>query len=306
MHFLDLKNLFMIPILSIIGFIFNFLSTIVFSLIIKNGQRDDMYKYLLMKSICESLGCFFSVFASIYFRDGERAFIMLIWFICFKKYIIQALFMASSGFEIVATFYCAISIEKKMKWCEKRLSFRLWFISILIISFGVEMFPVFVNTIKDFTYIDQFNKTIHNYVLFPNELFFKSHLFGLAESIIKEVFFLFILLSLNCYILYKLIQIGKRKKRLNTNNSNIQNSNRAENRKIMMIIFLFLTFLLSHLPNVIYFGVNTTPLSNHFWNVFKGCGEIFLYLSYSTSFFVYFAFNNIFRHLFLKIIHFTR
>jgi hypothetical protein len=48
----QITNVFIIPILSIIGFILNSLSTIVFSLIIKNGQKDDMYKHLLLKSIC--------------------------------------------------------------------------------------------------------------------------------------------------------------------------------------------------------------------------------------------------------------
>jgi hypothetical protein len=301
----QVKNQFIIPILSIIGFIFNVLSTIVFSLIIKNGQRDDMYKHLLLKSICELLGCFFSVFG-IFYYNGTFAYtyIIRLWFIWFQSYIIKALFMASSGFEIAATFSCAISIGKKMKWCEKRLSFWLWTLIILILSFGVEMFPIFVNTIKDFSRIDEFNRTIHSYVLWPTKLFSKSHLFGLVESIIKEVLFLLILLTSNGYILFKLIQFGRRKKRLTSNSSNIRNSTRAGKRKIIMIIVLFLTFLLGHLPYFVYFAVNTSAYSNRFWSRFKFYVEIFLYLSYSTSFFVYFAFNNNFRRLFLKIIHF--
>jgi hypothetical protein len=304
MLFSTAKNGFIIPILSLIGFITNLLSTIVFCLVIKNGQRDDMYKHLLFKSICEVLGCFFSIFGSIYYGNNvaSNALIMVVWLNWFQKYIIKALFMASTGFEILATFNCAISIEKQMKWCEKKLPFWFSVIFILILSFGVEIFPIFANNIKKFTNIDQFNKTVNVfYNLWPNNLNSKTHLFGLGESIIKEVLFLLILLSLNCYILYKLIQIGKRKKRLNTNSSNIQNSTRAENRKIIMIIVLFLIFLLGHLPNVVYFSVNTTPYSTIFWTKFKGYGEIFLYFSYSISFFVYFAFNSIFRRFFSKL-----
>jgi hypothetical protein len=293
-----------VPIVSVIGFIFNLLSTIVFSLIIKNGLRDDMYKYLLLKSICETLGCFFNLmsFNTIGFK-AISTYIYTVWQIWFENYIIKALFMASTGFEIAATFNCAISIEKKMKWCQKRLSFWLWVVFILVLSFGVEIFPVFINYIQEFTFIDQFNKTSHKYVVWPNLLYMKSYgKFGLAENIFKEVLFFLILLSLNFYILFKLIQIGRRKKRLNTNSSNVQNSTRAENRKKTMIIFLFLIFLFGHLPIVIYYLVNRSWGAPSSWIHFLICGEILFYFSYSTSFFVYFAFNNIFRRLCLKMI----
>jgi hypothetical protein len=66
--------IFIVPILSIIGFILNLLSTIVFSLIIKNGQRDDMYKHLLLKSICEMMGCFFSTFYPMSYYGGPLSY----------------------------------------------------------------------------------------------------------------------------------------------------------------------------------------------------------------------------------------
>jgi hypothetical protein len=296
--------IFIIPILSIIGFIFNFFSIIVFSFIIKNGQRDDMYKHLLFKAICEMIGCFFSIFGGIYSLKGplKYNFIMVVWFIYFACYIINALFMASIGFEVAAIFNCAISIEKRMKWCEKRLSFWLWVLIILILSFGVEIFPLFALYIEQFDEVDQFNRTIHGYDVFYNDLASKAGTFSLSESIIKDVLFFVILLSINCYILYKLIQIGRRKKRLTTNSSNVQNSNRAENRKILMILVLFTAFLFGHLPKFLIFAINNGNLSSIFWSYFTYFSKIFLNLSYSISFFVYFSFNNNFRHLFLKLI----
>jgi hypothetical protein len=300
------SNLVLIPILSAIGFIFNLLSTVVFSLIIiKNEQRDDMYKYLLWKSICEMLGCFFSVLNPIYYLYYDIGYyILTIWYIWFWEYIIKALFVASTGFEIAATFNCAISIEKRMKWCQTKLSFWFWIVSVLILSFGIGMFRIFTYSIQKFVYLDEFNKTVYEYFTVYNLMVDKFGTFSLAEEIIKVVLFLFILLTLNCYILFKLIQIGKRKKRLNTNSSNVQNSNRAENRKIIMIVVLFLTFLFGHLPNFLYFAFNNDQVYTRFWSAFTIYGEIFLYFSYSTSFFVYFAFNNIFRRLFLRIIRF--
>jgi hypothetical protein len=295
-----------IPILSIIGLIGNIFSIIVFSLIIKNGQRDDMYKYLFLKSICEALGCFFSTFCPMYYYNGslKNSFVISVWFIWFQQYIIKALFMASSGFEIAATFNCSILIEKQLKWCEKRLSFFLWILSILVLSFGVEIIPTFMLNMNEYTFIDQFNRTIHRYNVSYNHFGSKYYLFGLGESIIKEVLFLLILLSLNIYILYKLIQIGRRKKRLTTNNSNNQNSHRAEKRKAMMIIVLFLKFIMGHLPNFLFFAFKKYFGSDQFWIGSTTYGLIFLYFSYSTSFFVYFSFNNVFRHLFLKFIPF--
>jgi hypothetical protein len=302
MWLFEITSIFIIPILSIIGFVFNILSTIVFSLIIKNGQRDDMYKHLLLKSICEALACFFSSFYPLYYYGGTLSFayIVIIWYIWFERYVIPVLFMASVGFEIAATFNCAISIEKRMKWCEKRLSFWLWVFFIIISSFGVEIYPPFTYSIMKVDYQNEFNETFSQYGILSESFTLKMKRFGLAESIIKEIMFLLILLSLNIYILVKLFEIGRRKKRLTTNSSNARNSRKAENRKIIMIIVLFLTFLLGHLPNVIYFAVNN-GIYDYFWFQFKLYGLIFLYLSYSTSFFVYFAFNNTFRGLFLKI-----
>jgi hypothetical protein len=241
MFLLETTNVFIIPILSIIGLITNILSSIVFSLIIKNGQRsnsDDMYIYLLLKSICEGLGCFFSIFGVLYSYGGTltNTFTMTVWYIWFKEYIIKALFMASSGFEIAATFNCAISIKKQMKWCEKKLSFWLWVLFIIVLSFGVEMFGAFSYSMHRHTPIDEFNRTINTYFAWHNALYSKRIKYGLGESIIKEVSFLIILLLLNIYILIKLIQIGRRKKKLTSTSIN---SNRAEKRKIIMIMVLF-------------------------------------------------------------------
>jgi hypothetical protein len=47
----QIVNIFIVPILSLIGFIFNLSSAIVFTLIIKNGQRDDMYKHFFIKIV---------------------------------------------------------------------------------------------------------------------------------------------------------------------------------------------------------------------------------------------------------------
>jgi hypothetical protein len=306
----NITNIFIIPILSVIGFITNLLSTIVFSLIIKNDQRDDMYKHLLLKSILEMMGCLFSTFSAMCYYPGtlKYSYPIAIWIIWFEGYIIPALFMASTGFEIAATFNCAISIEKKMKWCEKRLSFWIWVVSILVLSFGIEMFWLFTFSIFEFNYTDQFNRTYHGYFVWLNaDLLSKSTIvtLGLVQSIIKHVIFLLILLTLNCYILFKLIQIGRRKRRLTTNSSSNQNINRAENRKIIMMIVLFLIFLLCHFPDFLYYVILELHIniSSKFLDVLSYYGSVLLYSSYCISFFVYFAFNNIFKRLFLKIIH---
>jgi hypothetical protein len=303
-----MRNIYILPILSIIAFITNVISIIVFSQIIKNERRnnsDDLYKYLLLKSVSEMLGAFFSIFAAIFYGNQTLSYtyIMVVWFIWFQKYIINALFMASSGFEIAATFTCAISIEKKMEWCKRKVVFYAWVVFILLLSFGIEMYPIFMNVIHESVYINQFNKTIHSYTAWPNYFILQIGKFGLAESIIKEVIFLIILFSLNIYILFKLIHIRKRKRRLNTNILNIRNSNRAENRKIKMMIVLFLTFLVAHLPNVIYFGVNPGYYASPFWSHVKNFTLIFLYFTYATSIFIYFFFNNVFKRTLLTIIH---
>jgi ribonucleotide reductase beta subunit family protein with ferritin-like domain len=165
------------------------------------------------------------------------------------------------------------------------------------------MFPVFTLTIYEDSYINQFNETIHIYLVLYNMLTSKLGKFCLAESIIKEVIFLLILLSLNSYILFNLIQIGRRKKRLTTNSSSVQNINRAENRKIIMITVLFITFLLGHLPNFLFFAFSN-GYSDSFGVILNVEEKYSFIFHIQLHFFVYFFFNNIFKRLFLQQIHF--
>jgi hypothetical protein len=134
------------------------------------------------------------------------------------------------------------------------------------------MFPVFFFSVGDYSYVDQFNRTNHIYNVSKSPSVVQFEKFGLSESIIKGIMFLLILLSLNVYIFIKLVQIGRRKRRLTSNSQN--RNNRAETRKIIMLIVLFLTFLLSRFPNIVYFVVNTEFDATLFWIKFKGYGEI--------------------------------
>jgi hypothetical protein len=190
-----------------------------------------------------------------------------------------------------------------MKWCERKVSFWIWVVFIFGVSFGAEIVWPLMYSIKETEYTNQFNQTVNGYYPMSSSLTSTVNfgMFGIIESIIKDITSLIILLSLNCYILFKLIQIGRRKKRLTTNSSNIQNSTNAEIRKIFMIIVLFFVFLLGHLPNFLWYIIRSYTHLNQFLNDITECGAIILYFSYSTSLLVYFAFNVIFRRYLMKL-----
>jgi hypothetical protein len=303
-----------LPIIYLISFLINFVSVLVFLKVLKNKRRANepasssiMYKYLLLKSICDTLTGPIQISVLI-FKDNNywNTISRCIWSLVFYLYFSQSFYLASGFFEIAAAFNCAISIENKLKWLQTKLSFYITTIGLFAFCFVYQSFYFICK------YIDKYESSYNNIVTVTYSLkdkikyFDIEQNFELSTSIIRDLVCLVFLVILNGFILFKMVQIRKRRSHLQSNSqsANRLNSRRAENRKIKMIVSLFIIYALGHLP---YTFVHLNLLSPLVLNYAIYYDQIFLAISYSTSFFVYFCFDikfnsvimgifNIFRH----------
>jgi hypothetical protein len=300
---------YLLIIMSAIAFLTNFICFIIFIRILKmtrRGESNQMYKYLLIKSICDMLPGFFSLLLPLYECEkclAKKTYWMQIWLIGFYYYLTSIFYMGSGAFEIVASFDCAISIENKLKWCQSRVSFIVTTGSIFIFLGSFYSYHIFTNEISVNQYSSFNNGTEVKYFIYSTvQLYTYRNLtlaFLKAERFLRDFVVLFILLIINTFILFKMIQIRKRKSRLQSTSrsSTVIMAERAENRKIKMITFLCVTFIFGHFPFIIYQLFRTFHRP---WENFLVFSEIFFSFSFITPITAYYFFNKKFKLFFLK------
>jgi hypothetical protein len=123
-------------------------------------------------------------------------------------------------------------------------------------------------------------------VLVTTYLLIRKYYFYLHHRLIHLVYH---------YLLY--VQIRKRRIRLQNNSRimNQTNSRQAEKRKLKMIFSIFIIYFLGHLPSSFYHLLPSGTRS-----YLKYYAKIFLAISYSTSFFIYFFFDKNFNSVILN------
>jgi hypothetical protein len=302
-----------LPTINLFSFLINFVSVLVFLKVLKNKRRANepasssiMYKYLLLKSICDMLPSIFKLLTPIFgVEKYSRYLIANIWSLFFDLYFSQSFYLASGFFEIAATFNCAISIENKLKWLQTKLSFYITTIGLFAFCFVFQSFYFICKHI-------QTNKNVYNGTVtisfYINELYLYYDIekdFELSTSIIRDLVCLLILIILNAFILFKMIQIRKRRHRLQSNSqsANQLNSRRAEGRKIKMILSLFIVYTLGHLP---YTLAHLNLFQANIHNYALIYAELFLTISFTTSFFIYFFFDIKFNSVIMDIFKICR
>jgi hypothetical protein len=297
-----------VPIINIMSFLMNFICVLVFLKVLKNKRSANepasssiMYKYLLLKSICDTVSSIIQMTVLIFKENNYYGYLIRsIWSLVFYLYFSQSFYLASGFFEIAATFNCAVSIENKLKWLQTKLSFYITTIGLFAFCFVYQSFYFIFKHIQTKELINNSTVTIF-YFINDSFLYYKTEQnFEFSTSIIRDLVCLLILIILNAFILFKMIQIRRRRSHLQSNSqsANQLNSRRAEHRKIKMILFLFIVYALGHLPFTL---VHLNLLDPIIRNYVIYYAKIFLAISYSTSFFIYFFFDKKFNSVIMPI-----
>jgi hypothetical protein len=298
------------PLFNIIGLITNSLCILIFMIIIKKNTQifqrhfssSKMYHYLLMKSICDEVINFISMMVFIAGVIDKRAikystnFIVLY----FQYYLKYCSLLASILFDIAATLDCALSIENKFESLQKKTIFILISIVVILISLSFECFTLVLYKIYKYKVNDRDGIKYYYYYYSDLKDYSKSDIYNnllFADSILRYFILLIILLSINVYILFKLIKINERKSNITNSVQTTQSiANRAKFQKMKMIISLFVINFFSNFLLLIYYTLSPALKNNmlllsyiYIW------GDLFSNIPISFSIFVYILFNNVFR-----------
>jgi hypothetical protein len=303
-YFANKVKLIILPSINIISFLLNFISILVILKVLKDKRRANeplsssiMYKYLLLKGICDTISSLNQIFILL-LHNNEKTLVYSIWSLYFNLYFTKSFYLASGFFEIAASFNCAISIENKLKWLQTKISFYITTIGLFTFCFIFQSFYFVCKRIEKYQYSSNGTVIIHYIFVEHNEYFYIEEPLELYTSILRDIVCLLILIILNAYILIKMIQIRKRRTHLQSNIQSINRSRQAVRRKTKMILLLFILYTFGHLPYTI---VHLNLLSYVDKEYALYYAEIFLAISFSASFFIYFFFDRKFNLALLKI-----
>jgi hypothetical protein len=313
-----------IPTFSLIGLITNLISFIVFISLIKkqnrrNGTNIKIFHYFLMKAVCDVLYSFIYLFfetficSSCQIRNTFTFKLMIIWFYYFIQYVLN---MVAIGFEIMATIDCAISIKQnqRFRWLQKNISFFLITILIIVFSLFLECFALFAYRVVRFDYIDSFNKSrVYYYIGYTDFARYGTSTYQnllITESVFRDVISINILLIFNIYILVQLIRNRKRKNNFGMNGQlkNVESrshcvrsiAEKAETRKMKMIIIFFLLQVTGHYPN---FSFQIFQNSSMFMQYFAVIIPLLYLIPNTSPFFLYLFFNSLFKKILIAYIY---
>jgi hypothetical protein len=292
------------PVISIFIFASNCICLMIFIKILKHNQQsvNKMYYYFLIKSMCDTfIGIIelFYPFYGIHTLSTSKYYITIFWYVYLHKFMTKVLLLASGLLEIVASFDCAIAIDKSLKWFQKWISFI--FINIFIFTF---CFVYNLYIILGYGIISLLNNNTESIEYHKDEKDFSQTLtFGilnLINSLLRDVVVVILLFIINLYILIKLKQIKKRKNQLQkivkVSKLLKTRADRAENRKVKMIYVLCLIYIFGHLPSIIYYTDILTTKS-YFRIIFYALTDLVYQISYCTPIVVYYLFNNNFKSI---------
>jgi hypothetical protein len=301
------------PSLNVFGIIANGFCVIVFFKILTRRQSlqgivsgGNIFKYLFLKSIMDFLNFvsnFFETFYDCHNCESSKSFVAKLWFIWIYNYFQYIVQTSSSVFEIAATFDCYITIIKKFTFFQTNLFFYSFSSLVVIVCTLVYIIFPFNFTIKkvsNHTYeydYSKFGKTS-----LSNSLY-------MADSFIRDGFFLVVLIFLNALILSLLIKTTKRRRDLvrnNMNNSSLLTiAQKAERKRMIMITLTGLNYMIGH---SLFFVYNILPNKDE--RDMGYCLFRYLYffyiVSYANSIIFYYFFNSIFKRYLIGLIPFIQ
>jgi hypothetical protein len=282
----------------VLGFITNLLCIIVFSLICKTFRNNgQMYKYLLMKSICDLI--YFTIYIlneSAGIAPDEIHYILFFQIIdkYFSHFMVSLLEAYSIYFEILATIDCYVSIENKHK---SLLTKKAFYISTLM---NLTIFP-FIYCAKLLVYSIKPKGEFYKMVKTP--LYYSKfyEAFTILYLIIRDFLGSILMIYFNILIVYKLKKMTKLKELMGHNKARLR-ALEAQKKKVTMIQVSCINYILFHIPSVTHHIYGKYHVSYSFWLVFGSFKSVFFNFSYATPFIIYFLFNTVFQQYFLRLI----
>jgi hypothetical protein len=288
------------------GIIFNLLSSLAF--IISNDLRKykgNVFKYLLIKSICDAvtslINFFFSFIDQNYGSFFERVDILCNLRQIFYFYLFYLFTSVSVLCDLASSFDRYRFISNKFIVLNK-LSY---FVKIGLMFTYSAFFYIYYFFNRECVYFQianstQFVKKFNYSISFDNSII--GQIIYFWHSFVRDGICVVLIILFNVLILIFVRDTNKRKQRLKNNKQNLSSkkSEQAQKNLTNLVLITSLLNVIGHLPNLIF----NLPFMKSFRanTCFMGLKTFLLLSLHSFSFFIYYGFNTHFRHFFKAII----
>ena len=330
--------IYVIPLISIIGFILSILCFLIFS---NKDFKETLYKYLQVESLLISINLFIQTFRPVYFYN-ESYFSKSLFSQAYSFYIlyyfVSSLEMASFILHIMSSldFFLLISnLTQKLSFY-KKLNYKIVSIIICLFSILIYIYILFIKEIRshDVLFINAENEIISYsiiYLSYDTEFSktISKKVIEIAVVVLRDGIFLLTLVILNIVIyLHVRKSIMKKKKMLkqkdkdngtmikteasiddvsvSNNQTNGKKSNserkssRAQYKLTIMVIIGSLNCILGRLPILTDFIVQNIIGWNDQVKLLNMYACLAVYVSYSIYFFLYMYTNKRFNKIFFQ------
>jgi hypothetical protein len=295
--------IFVLPIISLICIVLNLLCIIIFSMIIHKESNNLMFifghKCFLAKSIHDFMQFIFQIFTPIYYCKEQcgsisKSFISQIWYIYFFNFAETINEFSSAFFEVASLLECYTMINNYINVL-KKISFGILFMIVLLWSICQNISILFRFSIVPISDKNEFRVERTDYYNTKFDTYLRF-----IEIFIRDILSFILILILYILIYLTVRDRSKQKRKISrqgrVESNGLKNADNAKNKILTMSILNSLIYVICRLPLIVYYlpyEKNSNPI---FWSCFYNISLLPFYLSYSHSFFIYFFYNNNFKH----------
>lgn len=297
---IEFKNLFLNYLatsLSCVGFLMNLLCSMAF--IFSKDLKSNVFKYLLIKSLCDTLVFLRNIINFLSDSCGEDCFLTNTFEICVVNFILyfylgRSLLLISMFCDIGASFNRLRLLANRLKSLDK-IPFWFKIMAMCVYSF---IFYLYVFTGKELCEKESTSNNKTKYGFFNASFQHTEHgkIIETTHSFIRDIWCLVLLASINITTLILTKRSLKRKRYIATR-TEVSRADRAESRLTYMVFITSFIYIIGHCSLFIYY----VPISLAKNGCFHAIVGILFYTSNSLNFFVYFSFNKHFKNYFKSI-----
>jgi hypothetical protein len=285
-----------------ISFILNSTCMIVFIKIVRNTPKEDIYRYLLFKSIIDILISLRITFKSVIDCkkcESEKSYSLKVFYLIFFIYIEYAAELVTILCQILASFNRYRVISQAFNFFDK-FSYKIAIVAIteFCLLFYVYLFVEY----KIIEKTDQ-NGTTIAYIIQDGYLGTTGIALGYVHSVMRNVICVLIVFILNISTLYFVIKALRKKKYLVKETNKVQNKKtltKTEKVELRLTLMIMVTSLVMFIAYGMSF-IKWLKIENVSTNK---CFITFNYMIYWLSFVFYFFIYLYFNLKFQKIVFF--
>ena len=287
-----------------ISFILNIICIFVFRKIVR-VQNEEVYRYLLVKSIADTYTSLRTILKSVLNCQDcvvEHVYAMKIVYLVFFLYIDYSTEFLSILIQMAAIFNRYRFLTQRFKWFDK-ISYKIVILIVTMLSFLFHIYVLFDNRITSKT---RNNTTDTIYSIKGGHLGQTGLILNYIQVTIRDIIFVVIILILNVLTLRWIKVVMKKKKcmqrvNISVNSRKILNkSEKAEHRLTLMVVATSINILTAYGISLFNVLAKTETISPN--KCFISISYFHYWFSFSFYFFIYFYFNLSFKRYLLSMI----